>query len=155
MDKCEIVINRLQTYSGSIVGELSVNGTKRCYTLEKPWWWNEQLVSCVPNGRYPGTLRYDKSDGWRIQLVGVPNRTGVQIHVGNYPSQTQGCVLVGTSYGVNKVFNSVAAYAKLKEAFYGSGAPMQSPWKSISVEFKGIQATPPGDYRRPGSLRTE
>ena len=150
MEKFEIVINRLKVYSGSIIGELIVNGVKLCYTLEKPWWWNQESASCVPNGRYPATLRYDKSDGWRIQLVGVPKRSGIQIHVGNYPTQTEGCVLVGTSYAPNAVINSVAAYTKLKDAFYGTNAPTQSPSKSITVEFKGIQATPLGDYLRAG-----
>ena len=146
MDRVDIVIDRKTAYSGSIVGTLSVNGSRVCYTLELPWLWNEKGVSCVPNGRYFAFLRYDKGDKWRIQLTGVPGRSGVQIHMGNYPHHTKGCVLVGTGTGSNKVFGSSSAYQALKAAFYGAVKASQSPDVNIAVEFKGIQATPYGDY---------
>lgn len=150
MDRVDIVVERKTSYSGSIIGQLSVNGTRVCYTLELPWLWNEKGVSCVPNGRYSEFLRYDKTDGWRIQLIGVPGRSGVQIHVGAYPKHTKGCVLVGTSSGANQVLGSGSAYRKLKRAFYGSDKPGERPDKGITVEFKGIQATPWGDFAGSG-----
>jgi uncharacterized protein DUF5675 len=145
MDVFKIDVIRTTSYSGSIIGEMWINGSFLCYTLELPWLQNQKGVSCVPNGRYDAMVRYDKADGWRIQLIGVTGRSGVQIHVGNYPRDIQGCVLVGTSAEANRVLNSKAAYQLLKEAFYGSATPKQSPAKSLSVEFSGIQASPWGD----------
>ncbi len=150
MDRVDIVIERKTSYSGSIVGTLSVNGDRVCYTLELPWIWNEKGVSCVPNGRYSAFLRYDKGDKWRIQLINVPGRTGVQIHMGAYPRHTKGCVLVGTSTGANQVLGSGSAYRRLKRAFYGAVQASQSPDMNITVEFKGIQATPWGDFAGSG-----
>jgi hypothetical protein len=146
MEIFDLVVDRKHSCSGSIIGELSVNGSFLCYTLELPWRWNQNNVSCIPLGRYRGYLRYDKADGWRIQLTNVPGRAGVQIHVGNYPSDIKGCILVGTTYTPNKVLNSGKAYALLKEAFYGSKTPNYTPNKAIFVEFTGILSTPWGDY---------
>jgi len=154
MERVNITINRIHSYSNSIVGELSVNGKKVCYTLERAWLWNEEYISCIPPHTYSATIRYDKPDGWRIELEGVKwehgVRGGIQIHVGNWPRQTEGCVLVGTDYKSNEVLHSEKAYGLLKQAIYGTSDPKTCPTKTIRVEFKGILATPWGDYPRQG-----
>ena len=106
-------------------GYLAVNGSITAYTLELPWQGNEPLISSIPSGLYDGTLRYDHTDQWRIELVGVPGRGNVQIHTGNGPDQTEGCILVGLKLGIDlrSVQDSKAAYRKLKNAFYGSEDP--------------------------------
>lgn len=120
------------------MGYLEVNSKTTCYTLEPPWKDNKTDVSSIPVGKYPATLRYDHTDRWRIELQRVPNRTNVQIHIGNYPSNTLGCILVGKNADVDKcaVLDSTAAYRELKRAFYGSDNPVSSPNKSISVVIK-------------------
>jgi hypothetical protein len=138
----KVVIDRKRSFAQGIVGELFVNGSFVCYTLELAWFWNEKDKSCVPPGSYRGFLRTDHKDKWRIQIEGVPGgREGVQIHVGNFPKDIKGCVLVGNSYSPDAVHDSAAAYEKLKSAY------RESPG-TISVEFKGILATPFGDYPR-------
>jgi len=155
MSRFYVLIRRKHAYSASIIGEMYVNGSFLCYTLELPWRWNQRNVSCIPRGAYSGFIRYDKPDGWRIQLQGVPNRSGVQIHIGNYPSDIKGCVLVGTSYSPNAVWHSRKAYEKLRQAFYGDVTdprlPSACPAKDISVEFAGIFGPPVGDFPSPGS----
>ncbi len=145
-----LLIDRVHPHSASIIGKLYANREFVCYTLELPWRWNARTVSCVPPGSYSAFIRYDKPDGWRIQLENVPERSGVQIHIGNYPRNVKGCVLVGTSYGPNAVWHSKDAYAKLKAAFYGEsmvdGVPIACPAKRIRVAFKGILSTPAGDF---------
>jgi len=136
MEQFSVVIDRRVTYSESMGGELYVNGEPICYTLELPWRWNQRNVSCAPPGVYKGFLRYDKADGWRIQLSGVQARSGIQIHIWNYPRNMKGCVLVGTHRASNAVLNSTQAYGLLKQAFYGEhmepGGPVASPDKEIS-----------------------
>ena len=137
----DIVIDRFRPCSQSIVGKLYANGKYICYTLELAWLWNSNYVSCVPPGQYGSHIRHDKADGWRIQLDHVPGpRTGVQIHIGNYPRDIVGCVLVGTQYGPDCVFNSHYAYNLLKAAY------ASSPSKVARVKFQGVLATPWGDY---------
>lgn len=120
------------------MGYLIADGEVLCYTLELPWADNLNNISCIPVGKYSGILRYDKTDGWRIQLENVPDRTGVQIHMGNYTKEIKGCVLVGTEARVDdcSVQNSSIAYSKLKKKFYGTIAPNSTPNKNITVTFK-------------------
>ena len=136
----QVLIKRKRSFPQGIVGELYANGKFICYTLELAWFWNLNNKSCVPNGKYRGFIRNDHKDKWRIELTGVPgNREHVQIHIGNFPKDIKGCVLVGTSYAPDAVLNSVAAYEKLKEAYDHTHG-------TVSVEFDGILATPWGDY---------
>lgn len=134
----ELIVERKLSSDRCTMGYMIANGKVICYTLELPWKDNLNSISCIPPGTYKGILRYDKTDGWRIQLEDVPNRTGVQIHMGNYTTQIEGCILVGTDAKVDNcsVFHSATAYAKLKEAFYGSNNPNSTPNKKISITFK-------------------
>lgn len=143
-----VVVNRKHAFAEGLIGELSVNGAFVCYTLELAWFWNQNNKSCVPPGKYHGFLRHDHKDKWRIELTGVPgHREHVQIHIGNFPRDIKGCVVVGTSYAPGVVFRSAQAYKKLKAAY------PHHPGR-ITVEFKGILATPYGDYpgRRTSNL---
>jgi hypothetical protein len=119
-------------------GYLAVNGTIIAYTLERPWADNAKNVSSIPAGTYPATLRYDHSDLWRIELQGVPGRSNIQIHVGNEPDQSMGCILVGSQLGGDLCSivggTSQPAYRALKNAFYGTDSPVATPDKTITVE---------------------
>jgi hypothetical protein len=134
----ELTIERKLSSANCTMGYLIANEKVICYTLELPWKDNSNNISCIPEGTYNGILRYDKTDGWRIQLENVPNRSGVQIHMGNYTAQIEGCILVGTDAKIDNcsVLNSSTAYAKLKEAFYGTNNPNSTPNKKIIVTFK-------------------
>ena len=128
----EITIYRQYASEGCTTGYLYVDGNLISYTLELPWRDNIGYISSIPKGSYKGSIRYDKKDQWRIQLLGVPNRDGIQIHIGNYTSQIQGCVLVGSSVDVNgcSVGGSGTAYEAMKLAcYFSSGA-------EITVTFK-------------------
>lgn len=137
-DIFEITIERESSTDQCTMGYMSVNGEIFCYTLELPWLDNLNSMSCIPKGTYSGILRYDKPDGWRIQLEDVPDRTGIQIHMGNYTSNTTGCILVGANANVENctVTGSATAYAKLKEKFYGTPNPISCPNLNILITFK-------------------
>lgn len=145
MPALEVVIRRLRLFSGSIAGELRVNRRRICHTLELPEPGGGERLSFVPNGRYAGTMRYDKANGWRIRLSGVPGQCEVRIHLGNYARHTPGCVLVGTSQAANSVMGQAAACRMLKQAFYGSGDPSCCPVKEIMLSFTGVVAAREGD----------
>jgi hypothetical protein len=47
-------------------------------------------------------------------ILNVPNFTGVRIHSGNTSADTEGCILVGTTWaGKDFIGNSKIAYKKL------------------------------------------
>ena len=139
----KLTISREYSDSNCTSGYLAVNGQIQAYTLEKPWQRNKPFISSIPNGTYKGTLRYDHSDQWRIELQGVPGgRDVVQIHTGNTPDDTEGCILIGKELADNdlceiKAGTSKPAYSDLKRAFYGSENPVSTPNKSISVTVSG------------------
>ena len=112
-----------------------MNGSVIAYALELPWQGNAPLISSIPDGTYSSVLRYDHADKWRIELTGVPGRTGVQIHTGNVPDDSEGCILVGSKLGDDlcSVIDSKKAYDALRTAFYGSPNPVSTPNKSITV----------------------
>lgn len=82
-------------YSDCTLGRLITVGFK-CHTLELPWLGNEPNKSCIPEGEYNYRValspRLQRNVIW---IDGVPERSAIQIHTGNYTSQILGCVLVG------------------------------------------------------------
>jgi len=70
-------------------------------TCERPWLFNAPFISCIPEGRYDLVKGRHYSGGYdTIEVDGVPNRQHILFHVGNTPEDTQGCILIGRSYGV-------------------------------------------------------
>lgn len=133
-----ITITRTSENDKSVTGEVFVNGIFACHSLELPWKNNASYISSIPSGTYDAILRYDKADKWRLQLLNVPGRSGIQLHVGNWPTQIEGCVLVGDQvYNYkNELRNSVQAYNRIKEQFYGTRNPTSTPDVDITVTIK-------------------
>ena len=97
-------------------------------------WIREKKVygqTAIPFGRYRITMKvksnkysvkkqYKKCGGYLPRLIDVPGWEGVLIHIGNYPEDTLGCILVGYNEIKGAVVNSTKAfwglYEQLKEA---------------------------------------
>ena len=111
---------------GSIVieGDLIEGTAQRVkhvfYTLERPWLDNEKDVSCIPVGEYPCEIWESPSKGLRYRLSDTEPRTFILIHIGNYPDDIEGCILLGMSRGqyegkpaVWKSAKAIAAFEKV------------------------------------------
>ena len=110
----------------STIGELFLNGERICDTLENSWQDNQRNISCIPEGVYPVRLRLPRESGTRdylhLLVQEVPNRDFILVHRGNFPSQTQGCLLVGLGTEQDVVHNSVLAMDLLiKEVIHLGG----------------------------------
>lgn len=148
----KIVIKRkakpsTQNKIGCTPGELHVNGTYFCCTLEKPFKNAEQNISSIHPGIYNARLVYSrKKNQWRIQLQPittygydhdpfVPNRrihrNGIQIHPGTKPQHSRGCILVGLP-GNNRcqLRRSHEVFDRLLENYFGSSI---RPDQSIKI----------------------
>ena len=81
---------------GTVLASLPNGSTFSCNTLERPWKNNTQNISCVPKGNYLVkwviTPRFPNGV---YQLQDVPGRVGIDIHSGNYFSDSDGCILLG------------------------------------------------------------
>jgi len=100
----------------SIVGELLINSDHFSWTLELPWRDNQHLISCIPLGKYEVTLEPSEKFGGMItpHIKNVPGRDNILIHNGNYPKDTEGCVLVGSTKSVDFVGDSKTTLGILK-----------------------------------------
>ena len=111
----KIKIKRIEETDEATIGKLYLNDKEIGYTLEPPWKDNKQRESCIPAGEYDAFIRTD-SNRWDydvIQLRNVPNRTAIQIHIGNFPKDTVGCILPGKGRGHNIVHQSRVAFEEL------------------------------------------
>lgn len=105
-----------ETYSkDSTIGKLYINGVFHCYTLEdmvRPV--KIQNVTAIPKGKYEVIINFSNRFKQLMPLLlNVPNYDGVRIHWGNYSKDTEGCILVGSTKGVDFIGNSRQQYAKL------------------------------------------
>jgi hypothetical protein len=111
-----IKVVRVEETENATISELFVNGSRIGYALEPAWQYNAVNKSCIPPGRYDAFIRDDEYSRWDydvIQLVDVFNRSAIQIHIGNFPRNTQGCILPGKGRGTEAVWSSKDAFLEL------------------------------------------
>ena len=110
-----------KSYADCTIGRLFIAaGGFSCFTLELPWLDNAGGVSCIPAGIYSYKKRMSPGKGYTvIELIDVPERTFIQIHLGNFTSQILGCIIPGTAIkdvnadGIPDVVDSEKAFNKL------------------------------------------
>ena len=140
----DLILKRIFKGTDYTIGNLYVNGDKFSDTLEDTdRGLNSTMnlddikkikkagITAIPTGRYKITLnvqspkfkhykQYEFCDGYLPRLVGVPGFDGILIHIGNYPADTDGCLLVGQNTKKGMVTNSTNTfkelYARLKAA---------------------------------------
>lgn len=69
----------------------------------------DYLVTFTYSPKFSNKYPYNKYVG--VPLInGVPNVDGIRIHIGNYLSDTLGCILVGSSSDGTLLYSSKTAY---------------------------------------------
>jgi RHS repeat-associated protein len=101
------------TVSSTVPGSGTVTGV----TLEPPAKPDPagNGTTRMPAGTYSATERppgYSRINP--VLLLSVPGHTAVEVHPGNYPSNTEMCVLPGTTRGTDYVGNSRAAVNSIR-----------------------------------------
>jgi hypothetical protein len=93
-------------------------------TLELPWRDNQVGVSCIPTGTYKVVLAWsNRFMRLMPRLINVVGRSGILIHSGNTPFNTEGCILVGMS--------------RLQDgSLYGSGRAFGLFWEQLGLAFR-------------------
>lgn len=93
---------RTMRLEDSTRGHLYLESDYVCDTLEPKWRdyaHGEKKVpnhSAIPAGTYKFRIAYSPKRGMNVIWIDdVPNFNAIQIHIGNFPSNTQGCILVG------------------------------------------------------------
>jgi hypothetical protein len=92
----KLFVNRTTKTRNSVVGELLIGGQHFSYTLEPAEASETIKPRAIPMGTYDVTLRHSSRFGRDMPHVeNVPGFEGVLIHWGNYPKDTEACLLVG------------------------------------------------------------
>lgn len=101
-------------------GKLYVNGVFECFTLEdkdrKLESGGEKIYgqTAIPRGTYEVVINFSQRFKRDLPLLlNVAGFSGVRIHAGNTSEDTEGCILVGSSRGDQRVNNSRVAFNKL------------------------------------------
>lgn len=150
----------------STIGKLFADGKFFCFTLELPV--KDGLPgSAIPTGIYP--VEFEPSpkfqalaaqDSWfkpyadAMPHVICPPRTLIMLHPGNYPSNTDGCILVGETQGIDCIGTSRPAFAKLypliadalrtpSDAAQAPPTSLQPPYARCTIAVHDPPADPP------------
>lgn len=95
----KVLLVRLGHYADRTISALYVyqgQGTRFAgVALEPPWLNNEPNKSCIPVGDYTVIPRHSAKHGDHLLIEGVPGRDLCLFHTGNFPEDTEGCVLPG------------------------------------------------------------
>lgn len=92
------------------------DGAVSGFTLEPhaiDWTTEKKLRghTAIPCGKYKVSVYYSPSQKEEVALLAdVPHFTMVEIHVGNFPKDTRGCILVGTERTIHKNLGQVHVF---------------------------------------------
>jgi hypothetical protein len=149
----KLLLERIARKDRYTIGKLYIDGDYFCDTLEDTDRGLKQNSpaseilnnkvngrTAIPSGIYKVTLdvksprfsqkaSYNFCDGKLPRLLDVPGYEGVLIHIGNYPDDTAGCILVGKNKAVGAVMESAATFKKLYDI-------LLKDKHNISIEIK-------------------
>lgn len=95
----EIILERFAYTPVGVFGKFKSDEFE-CFTVERPWLDNKPRESCIPEGEYELQLsRYNRGGYPAYEVLGVPNRSLIKIHVGNSMEDVIGCIAPGKSLG--------------------------------------------------------
>ena len=121
----QLTLQRLSYTDYATYGILSDEENREiAKTLERPWKNNAKGVSCIPAGTYKAHRYLSPKRGYTVfELADVPDRTHIEIHKGNLPSDSEGCILVGSRFGMlgdkHGITESGAAFDRFMAALAG------------------------------------
>jgi hypothetical protein len=117
----------------STTGRLAIDGQPQCVTLEPPPVAdpNGNGYVCILAGTFPLRIYWSTKRQRQVPHIdNVPGRTEIEIHVLNFPDQTDGCAGVGMDYGdppqPDYIRFSDIAFAALMNKLY-AGATLTNP----------------------------
>lgn len=115
----ELTLNRIFLGTVATIGELWVNDSHLCDTLEdrvRPEGEKVYGQTAIPEGTYEVKLTYSPRFKKILpEILNVPNFSGIRIHSLNKAEESEGCIGVGEWNGkdTNWISNSRKAFNKL------------------------------------------
>lgn len=88
--------------------------------------------TCIPNGRYEIKLYNSPKHGLCLCLQDVPGFGFVEIHIGNYPHDTEACLLPGAGKQKDMVTNSKSMVTTLNTKLF----PLLKSGTKVFINYK-------------------
>jgi hypothetical protein len=115
----ELTVLRDTFTDQSVTSEILLDGTLRWYGIEPPNRSGPKPF-CIPAGTYKVVLAQSAHFDMIVPVVlEVPQFTGIEIHPGNFPRDTHGCLCIGEDRGPDDVTQSRAAFDELMAVLVG------------------------------------
>jgi hypothetical protein len=106
-----LLVTRTTFTPFSVGGTLAIDG-HTFYTLEPPK--RDEKPCAIPCGTYDVTIRWSEKHKRLVPHVEhVPGFEEIEIHIGNFPKDTLGCLLVGQAASTDQVVGSKLAFDKI------------------------------------------
>lgn len=121
MNLTRLTLLRLERTEGGIFGVLMMEGKVLCCTCEN-------AAKAIPTGTFNCIHRAQsvKAEGFTLEII-VDGRTDILVHIGNWPHESEGCVLVGESIGTlldkRAVYHSRNTMSAIRETIAPKGIP--------------------------------
>lgn len=115
-------LQRLTQDPQATVGEISIWGVHECWSLEPaPASLAPDLDHpCIPAGSYKVDILFSPHFRRMVpHVLNVPGRSEIEIHSGNTPDDTHGCILVGQTKRGDSIQSSILALAALQSKIAG------------------------------------
>ena len=141
-----LTLHRMSQTAYATFGRLQDDEDRQlCVTLERPWVDNLHDLSCVPAGTYEWVRYHSPKRGYDVPLLEhVPNRDMIEIHIGNVPKDTDGCILVGTHFGETikgyGIIESHQAFYALMQTLNGATTGTLTIVDPIAATDTGLKA---------------
>lgn len=127
----QLIVKRKNFTEEYTIGELHVNGSFFCYTLEDKDrnLFQQQPIqdiakakifgkTAIPFGKYDLALTFsNRFQKYMPQVLNVPCFDGIRIHTGNKAVDTEGCLLVGMNCSKDLISDSRTAFNALMKMF--------------------------------------
>lgn len=95
--------------------------------------------TAIPPGRYQVTKYFSpKHNDYVLHVMGVNGFDFIEIHVGNFYTDTDGCLLVGLDLGHDQVLHSKDAIAQLYKQAFAALDNKEEVW--ITYEDESVAA---------------
>lgn len=112
----EIRVLRNESHQTCVQSVILIDGARKFYGLEPPLSEFSGGPICIPEGNYDIWLRWSPHAGmWVPAVMGVQGRMDIEIHPGNEPADTAGCLLIGCQTAPGYISESRTAFGALIE----------------------------------------
>lgn len=110
----ELKLKRVKSDKYCTTGKLYVDGHFECFTLEDSPTLRPDNKGCIPAGTYRVVIDFsDRFKKYMPHVMDVEGFEGIRIHKGNTDKNTEGCILVGTTEGIDRIEESSIAFEAL------------------------------------------